>query len=279
VAKPLKAAPIKWGSAPQTRPPAPQPEPEPEPEPISRSPRPPRRTALWAALAGVVAGGALVGGVVVATRSSGGSGSVATGSQSSTTTATTLGGPADSGTRQLVALMTAAGKLVFHVRYEIKTTQAQAVLELWHSPPSARLNETETGGGRTVESTQITDGTKEVACQRASGKSWTCVQSGVDPNHNPGDVLLGNLDKFLAEAAYVVTDATLDGRPARCFAGTKALPTGAGSAAPAAPPRICTTPAGIPLLIDTGDGAVTATAVDDVVPATTFVPPAQPVGG
>ena len=175
--------------------------------------------------------------------------------------------------------MTAAGKLVFHARYQVTSAQAQAVLELWHSPPNARLDETETGGGKSVQSTQITDGKSEVLCQRPATQAWTCVKSGLDPRANPGDVVFGNLNRFLAETSYVVTDATVADQPARCFAGSAPLPAASGSPAPTKPPRLCTTPAGIPLLIDTGDGPVTATSVDDTVAASIFTPPAQPLGG
>jgi hypothetical protein len=229
----------------------------------------------------LVVGAALVGVVIVVTRSSGhpsSSGSAPGASPASTST--TAAGPTDPGARQLIALLTGAGKLVFHARYQVTAAQAQAVLELWHSPPNARLDETETGGGNTIQSTQITDGTNEVACQRAAAAAWTCVKSGLDPSKNPGDVVFGNLNRFLAEASYAVTDATVADLPARCFTGSTPLPAaGAGAPAPTSPPRICTTPAGIPLLIDTGDGPVTATSIDTTVPATAFTPPAQPVGG
>jgi hypothetical protein len=227
-------------------------------------------------MAGVVVGAAVVGGVVVATRSSGSPHKVATG----TNPTTTVAGPTDPGARQLIALLTGAGKLVFHARYEVSSTQAQAVLELWHSPPRARLDETETGGGNTVVSSQITDGTNEVICQRNGVQPWACVKSGLDPSANPGDVVFGNLAKFLAEPSYTVSDATVVDQPAKCFAGIKPLPSaGAGSPAPTKPPRICTTPSGIPLLIDTGDGPVTATAVDNTVAPSVFTPPAQPANG
>lgn len=241
-----------------------------------------RSTALWAALAGAALGAAAVGGVVLATRSSGGSAQshqVATDTRPAATP-TTVAGAADPGARQLLGLLTAAGKLVFHARYQVTSAQAQAVLELWHSPPNARLDETETGGGKSVQSTQITDGTSEVACQRPAAQAWTCVKTGIDPRANPGDVVFGNLSRFLAETSYVVTDATVADLTARCFAGTEPLPAAsAASPAPTKPPRICTTPAGIPLLIDTGDGPVTATSVDSTVPASAFTPPAQPLGG
>ncbi len=229
-------------------------------------------------------GAVAVGGVVLATRSSSPSHHVATGAGGTTAstpvpTSTTIAGPSDPGARELIAKLTDAGKLVFHARYGVASTQAQAVLELWHSPPNARLDETETGAGKSIQSSQITDGKSDVVCQRATAQGWTCVKSGLDPNANPGDVVFGNLQRFLAETSYLVSDTTVAGMAARCFAGTQPLPPArAGAAAPTAPPRICTTPAGVPLLIDTGDGAVTATSVDNNVPASAFTPPAQPLG-
>ena len=157
-----------------------------------------------------------------------------------------MAGTSDPGTQQLIALLGDAKNLVFHVRYQITTTQASAVLELWHNPPKGRLDVTETQGGNVDQSAQITDGQSEDACQRANGQSWTCVGTGLDPNHNPGDVTLGNLSAFESEASYQVSTATILGQPARCFTGTKPLPasalaqagaTGSAPTPPTSPPQ------------------------------------------
>jgi hypothetical protein len=124
-----------------------------------------------------------------------------------------------------------------------------------------------------VESSEVRTANSVVSCQRRPTEAWTCVKTGVDPAHDPLDVAFGTLNKLLGETSFVATDSTLANQPARCFIGTAPLPGGAS------PPRVCFTQAGIPLLIDAGDGAVTATLVDNNVPDNAFVPPAQPVGG
>jgi hypothetical protein len=233
---------------------------------------------------GAVVGAAIVLGVVLATRSSGNH-HVATGPSSASSPSagatTTVAPPKDPGTRQLVDMLTAAQKQVFHARYQATSGPASVILELWHRPPSARRQTTQSAGANVVESTEVRTADSVVSCQRRPTQSWTCVKTGVDPNHDPLDVAFGTLSKLLAETSYVATDATLTNQPARCFVGTAPLPASVtGSSTPVtAPPRICFNQAGIPLLIDAGDGPVTATVIDDNVPDSSFVPPAQPVGG
>jgi hypothetical protein len=238
-----------------------------------------RRPILLATALGVVLGGAVVGGIVLATSGGGSSAPPVAVSSATTTTSpaptTTIAAPKDPGALQLVTLLEAGSKLAFHATYEASGAQFTAQLDLWHKGAQSRRDTMTTVSSGQVQTRELAVNNSDVQCVHEGTVPWTCTTTPLDPTKNPGDLTFGNASKFFQGVVLTPSTTTLSGRPAQCF--TQAV--AAGSAAPAAPYRFCTTPDGIPLLIDTGQGPITLTALDMTPPAdSVFTTPAGAIG-
>lgn len=243
----------------------------------------PRRPILLAAALGVVAGGAVVGGIAWAV-SGGGHAAAPVAVHAPTTTpattaatgpTTTLAAPTDPGAKQLVQLLTAGGGLTFHASYTAAGPQFQTKLDLWHRPPLSRRDTDTTTAQGEFQTREVATNDKVVSCIHSGTVPWTCTPTAVDPTKNPGDLTFGNASKFFENITLTPSTTTLSGRAAICFT---VVPSSAVPA-PSAANRICTTPEGIPLLIDTGQGPITLVTLDlGPQPDSVFTPPDKAVG-
>jgi hypothetical protein len=189
---------------------------------------------------------------------------------------TTIAAPSDPGAQQLVSLLTAGGKLSFHATYTAAGPQFQTTLNFWHRPPLSRRDTDTTTAQGQFETREVALPDKVIQCIHSGTVPWTCTPTPLDPAKNPGDLTFGNAAKFFANITLTPSTTALSGRPAMCFT---AVPSTGGAPGPTAPNRFCTTPEGIPLVIDTGQGPITLTALDMAPPADSiFTAPDKALG-
>jgi hypothetical protein len=122
-----------------------------------------------------------------------------------------------------------------------------------------------------VLTASILDGTQAFACRRDGEDAWACSKIETPPGGRiPG--FFDTVEAQLRGRSVRQSDATIDGREARCFSlGAVTTEPGGESV------EMCVSLEGIPLRVATQSASIYAQVVDDVIPDGIFVPPA-PVG-
>jgi hypothetical protein len=236
-----------------------------------------KRPVVLAAIVGVVVGGAIAGGIALALSGAGGGHTAAPPAGGSSTTrpgpTSTIAAPTDPGARQLVQLLTTGAGLAFHATYEASGPQFQTKLDLWHNGQLSRRDTDTTTPQGEIQTLELGLPDKDVRCVHSGTVPWTCTPTPIDPKTSASDLTFGNASKFFQNITLTPSTTTLNGRAAICFTA----PPSGGAAGTAN--RFCTTPQGIPLLIDTGQGPITLVALDMTPPATSvFTTPQGAVG-
>lgn len=184
-------------------------------------------------------------------------------------TTTTTAAPLDEAAQELLARLEAGRAAPVHVRLEDTAATAEGTsttVEIWRDGDRVRQDLVLVAPGVRTElrAFQLPDG--NVICQRAGEAEWQCegAISTATENGEPAGIVEAAAANL--EGAEVTTsDEEILDRPVRCYAIEGA--SGASS--------MCVTDDGVPMRLGVQGQELTATAVDDVVDASVFEPPAE----
>ncbi len=161
-----------------------------------------------------------------------------------------------------------AADLTYHAVFEGTTAGASGGgvgtlrVEVWRSPPRARRDTVLGLADQTIESVEVRLEDEVVGCVRIGADAPFDCRPNPDPEADPSAPLFDSVDP--RAGTVTARDDVAAGTPVRCWIVVTA--TGA-------PQEACFDEAGIPAVIDGGDGHLERTAVDTSVPDDVFTPP------
>ncbi len=166
---------------------------------------------------------------------------------------------------ELLDLLAAGRDGTFHASFDLVTPGSAIDYRMEVHRSEGRVREELVVPAASGEERRLTifDGDTSASCVQPAGGLWTCA--AVDQAQPRTDTIFGAFDRATVIGRDVTaTDEDVAGRTGRCFE-VRGL---AGRSS------ICLSPEGIPLRLETGGVQFMLTAIDPVVDAAVFLPPA-----
>jgi hypothetical protein len=176
----------------------------------------------------------------------------------------------DSQAAELISAIKGTTSLTYHASYAAVVSGTTVTIDVWQKPPNTRRDTQFTAGTSPPTHTEeFKLGSSLVGCiQQGTGSQWTCKEEPAGAT-DPSQGVTGSITQLLANRSVSVSNATINGRAAKCYTSP---PVGTLQTV-----KVCiAADTHIPVSVDSGEGtgAITLTALDNNVPDSSFSLPA-----
>ncbi len=172
--------------------------------------------------------------------------------------------PLDAEGQELVGLLQKGRQLTFHATYKQSGDPApggDVTIEVWRKGGNIRQDSHTTSGSGDNDTAGFVVGGKATTCSKVGSEPWSC-SAQPDPGTNL-DGIFGSATTQLSGLDVKASDATVAGRPARCFSFPQSDGTG----------TICVSPDGLPLQLKINQLDLTLQDESSTVDDSVFQPP------